>query len=102
MAAGAICRNGRMPCPRGAPAAALVSPRGRRGMGDPDLPAGAAVDLEGCATRVIHDWSEGRLTDAYPIPCYRRALNQLPADLLVYSSVPDDIEAALHDRVTAL
>jgi hypothetical protein len=52
-----------------------------------------------CESRLLHDWSDGRIDGTYPVTCYRTALRSLPADLKVYSSAPDDISAALSQRI---
>ena len=59
-------------------------------------PAGAGPS---CWERLVHDWSDGRISGTYPVSCYREALVRMPEDLQVYSSAPDDIEAALQRRV---
>jgi hypothetical protein len=52
-----------------------------------------------CASRLLTDWSDGRIDGTYPIRCYRAALESLPADLRIYSSAPDDIAHALSRRI---
>ena len=52
-----------------------------------------------CWQQLVHDWADGRIDGAYSVSCYRQALAHLPEDLRVYSSAPDDIEAALRARV---
>ena len=52
-----------------------------------------------CESRLLRDWSDGRIDGTYPVGCYRRALKSLPADLRVYSSAPDDIRQALSRRI---
>jgi len=52
-----------------------------------------------CWKRLLYDWSDGRIDNSYPVACYREALVRMPEDLQVYSSAPDDIEAALQKRV---
>src|SRR5262249_58837664 len=44
-----------------------------------------------CRSRLLRDWSDGRIDGTYPVACYRLALKSLPADLAVYSSAPADI-----------
>ena len=48
-----------------------------------------------CRTRLLRDWSDGRIDGTYPVSCYRSVLRSLPEDLAVYSSAPDDIARAL-------
>jgi hypothetical protein len=52
-----------------------------------------------CASRLLHDWADGRIDGIYPVSCYRAALRSLPADLEVYSSAHDDIAQALSQRI---
>ncbi|HZO62104.1 MAG TPA: hypothetical protein VFB35_03915 [Gaiellaceae bacterium] len=52
-----------------------------------------------CASGLLRDWSDGRIDGTYPVACYRSALKSLPSDLQVYSSAPDDIAAALTQRI---
>ena len=52
-----------------------------------------------CATRLLRDWGDGRIDEAYPLVCYRAALKSLPTDLQVYSSAPEDISQALSQRI---
>jgi hypothetical protein len=52
-----------------------------------------------CESRLLRDWSDGRIDGTYPVACYRGALRSLPADLKVYSSAPDDIRQALSRRI---
>jgi hypothetical protein len=52
-----------------------------------------------CESRLLRDWSDGRIDGTYPVSCYRTALKSLPADLKVYSSAPDDIRQALSRRI---
>jgi hypothetical protein len=59
----------------------------------------AASAAASCQTRLLRDWSDGRIDGVYPLSCYRAALRSLPADLKVYSSAPDDIAQALSQRI---
>jgi len=52
-----------------------------------------------CWQQLVRDWGDGRIDGVYSVSCYRRALARLPEDLQVYSSAPDDIQAALQHRV---
>jgi len=54
-----------------------------------------------CTSRLLDDWSDGRIDGTYPIRCYRSALRSLPADLRIYSSAPDDIAQALSRQLQA-
>jgi hypothetical protein len=59
----------------------------------------AATVSPTCSSRLLTDWSDGRIDGTYPIRCYRDALESLPADLRIYSSAPDDIAQALSRRI---
>jgi hypothetical protein len=59
----------------------------------------AVAASSSCSSRLLTDWSDGRIDGTYPIRCYRDALESLPADLRIYSSAPDDIAQALSRRI---
>lgn len=48
-----------------------------------------------CWKRLINDWYDGRIDQAYPVRCYREAIKHLPEDVEVYSSAREDIRRAL-------
>ena len=55
--------------------------------------AGASVP---CRDRVYNDWySDGKIATSYSISCYRDAIAHVKGDALVYSSLSDDIRAAM-------
>jgi hypothetical protein len=55
--------------------------------------AGASVP---CRDRVYNDWySDGKIATTYSISCYRDAIAHVKGDALVYSSLSDDIRAAM-------
>jgi len=62
---------------------------------------GSAGAAGNCGTRVLNDWSDGRLDGSYPVSCYRQALANLPEDVRVYSSAQSDITRALQSRLDA-
>jgi hypothetical protein len=62
-------------------------------------PAHAALP---CWKQVINDWEDGRIDKSYPAQCYRDALKNAPADVLSYSSLPADLQAALQNVVNGL
>jgi hypothetical protein len=69
------------------------------------LPAPAA-SAEAAATvvcwkRLINDWYDGRIDQAYPVRCYREAITHLPEDVEVYSSAREDIRRALLAAIRA-
>ena len=61
--------------------------------------AAAPAKAPTCESRLLRDWSDGRIDGVYPVSCYRAALRSLPADLEVYSSAHDDIAQALSQRI---
>jgi hypothetical protein len=59
--------------------------------------AGAAVS---CRDRIYNDWyHDGKIATSYPISCYRDALKHVPPDAREYSSLADDIRAALQGAI---
>jgi hypothetical protein len=48
-----------------------------------------------CWKRLINDWYDGRIDNAYPVKCYRQAIENLPEDVKSYSSAREDIRRAL-------
>src|SRR5256714_2611398 len=62
---------------------------------------GAAGATPSCGSRVLSDWSDGRIDNTYPVSCYRQALAKLPEDVRVYSSAQTDITRALQARLQA-
>ncbi|HEU0304097.1 MAG TPA: hypothetical protein VFR32_05910 [Gaiellaceae bacterium] len=48
-----------------------------------------------CWQRLVEDWSDGAISNLYPIDCYREALRNMPDDVRLYSSASDDISRAL-------
>ncbi len=63
------------------------------------LTAGTAAAKAPCWQQLINDWYDGRIDKTYAIPCYREAINHLPADVDNYSSARDDIQRALQVRI---
>jgi hypothetical protein len=59
------------------------------------LTAPAGANAASCWQRVLDDWRDGRLDHAYPVQCYRDALNKMPEDLRVYGTAESDIQSAL-------
>ena len=59
----------------------------------------AAARPASCQDRLLKDWRDGRINNIYPIDCYRKAIKDLPTDLLVYSSAAEDIRQALSERI---
>ena len=56
---------------------------------------------EACWQRLVTDWSDGAISNLYPISCYRQALENMPEDVRLYSSASDDINRALSGRVVS-
>jgi hypothetical protein len=55
--------------------------------------ANAAVP---CRDRVYNDWyADGKVATTYSMGCYRDALKHIPPDARTYSSLADDIRAAM-------
>jgi hypothetical protein len=55
-------------------------------------PASAATP---CWKKLINDWYDGRIDKAYPVRCYRDAIDNLPEDVAAYSSAHEDLTRAL-------
>ena len=59
--------------------------------------AGAAVP---CRNKVFNDWyADGKIASTYPRACYADALKHIPPDAQIYSSLADDIRAAMRAAV---
>ncbi|HZP73088.1 MAG TPA: hypothetical protein VFA97_06895 [Gaiellaceae bacterium] len=66
------------------------------------LPASANASVP-CRDRIYNDWyKDGKIASTYPISCYRDALKHVPADALTYSSLGDDIRAAMQGALARL
>jgi hypothetical protein len=60
-------------------------------------PAGAAAP---CRNKVFNDWyQDGKIASTFPVACYRDALKHIPLDADIYSSLKDDIRAALRAAI---
>jgi len=60
-----------------------------------------ASGKEECWQELVDDWSDGAISNLYPIGCYRQALQNMPEDVRLYSSASDDINRALSGRVVS-
>jgi hypothetical protein len=70
--------------------------------GLPGLGAGRAAAATPCWKQVINDWEDnGRIDGTYPLHCYREALARLPEDVRDYTSLPDDIRAAMQGALAS-
>jgi hypothetical protein len=58
-----------------------------------------AVNHVSCTDRLLKDWNDGRIDGTYRLDCYRKAIKELPLDLVVYSSAEEDIRQALSERI---
>jgi len=58
--------------------------------------ASPASAKSACAQQIIEDWSDEdrRITQKYPLHCYREAIAAVPEDLGVYTGIEEDILAA--------
>lgn len=55
-----------------------------------------------CAESIIDDWADNAQIDgAYPLSCYRTAIQALPEDLRAYSSAADDIRRAQQELIAS-
>jgi hypothetical protein len=53
-----------------------------------------------CRNRIFNDWDkDGKIASTYPLACYRDALRHIPSGDSVYTSLEDDIRAALQAAV---
>jgi hypothetical protein len=60
----------------------------------------AAAKSKPCWERVIDDWLDnGAIDHRYKPACLQQALKHVPEDLRDYSSLPDEISAALQDAL---
>ena len=62
--------------------------------------APGARAAEPCGKQIVDDWyQDARIDGVYPIRCYRQAIRDLPEDVEAYSSIRDDIDRALQQRI---
>ena len=54
-----------------------------------------------CGSKLLKDWSDGRIDGVYPVRCYRLALANMPEDVRIYSTAESDIQRALQAKVRA-
>jgi hypothetical protein len=53
-----------------------------------------------CRNDVYDDWyHDGKIASTYPISCYRDAVKHVHGDLKIYSSLTDDIRAAMQAAI---
>ncbi len=63
------------------------------------LPAQASAKVP-CRNQIFNDWEhDGQIASTYPLACYRDALRHVPTTEQIYSSLQDDIRAALQAAI---
>ncbi|HVM17256.1 MAG TPA: hypothetical protein VM290_06720 [Gaiellaceae bacterium] len=55
----------------------------------------AAAGQAPCWKRLLNDWYDGRIDNAYQVHCYRDAIRNLPEDVEAYTEAREDIQRAL-------
>lgn len=64
------------------------------------LPGTASAAPSPCRNKIFNDWyPDGKIASTYPISCYRDALKHMPPDAAVYSSLGDDVRAAMRAAI---
>jgi hypothetical protein len=58
----------------------------------------AASAAKPCWQVLVDDWSDGAISNLYPLHCYRQALQNMPEDVRLYSNASDEINRALAGR----
>jgi hypothetical protein len=60
------------------------------------LPGPASAASSPCRNKIFNDWyPDGKIASTYPVACYRDALKHMSTDAGIYSSLGDDIRAAM-------
>jgi hypothetical protein len=55
-----------------------------------------AAGSTACRNKIYNDWyPDGKIASTYPLACYRDALKHMPPDAKIYSSLGDDVRAAM-------
>jgi hypothetical protein len=66
------------------------------------LPATADAKVP-CRNQVFNDWEhDGQIASTYPLACYRDALRHVPTTEQIYTSLEDDIRAAMQGAIARL
>lgn len=61
----------------------------------------APAAAKSCSRQIIDDWyKDGRVDGTYALHCYDEAIDELPEDVVQYSSAKEDIERALQDALS--
>jgi hypothetical protein len=64
------------------------------------LPAHASAAGSPCRNKIFNDWyPDGKIASTYPVSCYRDALKHMPPDAKIYSSLGDDVRAAMRAAI---
>jgi hypothetical protein len=64
------------------------------------VPGTAGASGTPCRNKVFNDWyRDGKIASTYPLGCYRDALKHIPPDAAIYSSLSDDVNAALRAAI---
>jgi hypothetical protein len=64
------------------------------------LPGPASAAGTPCRDKIFNNWyRDGKVASTYPTSCYRDALKHIPTDAGIYSSLVDDIRAALRASI---
>ena len=65
------------------------------------LPGPASAAGTPCRNKIFNNWyRDGKVASTYPLSCYRDALKHIPTDAGIYSSLIDDIHAALRAAIS--
>jgi hypothetical protein len=60
------------------------------------VPGPASAASSPCRNKIYNDWyRDGKIASTYPLACYRDALQHIHADADIYSSLRDDVRAAM-------
>jgi hypothetical protein len=64
------------------------------------LPGQAGAAGTPCRNKIVSDWTrDGKIASSYPVACYRDALKHIPADADIYSSLRNDVRAAMRAAI---
>src|SRR5437763_9921456 len=64
------------------------------------LPGQASAAGTPCRNKIFNDWyRDGKIASTYPVGCYRDALKHIPPDAAIYSSLSDDVNAAMRAAI---
>ncbi len=63
------------------------------------LPATADATVP-CRNQIFNDWEhDGQIASTYPLSCYRDAFRHVPTTEQIYTSLQDDIRAAMQAAI---